>query len=235
MEKVKCKECGKEINKKAEICPNCGCRVKSNTLKFIVICLIVIAIVVGGYYGAKYVKHQSDENKRLEKEKIESEKKDKLNKEETRMFETFLGKYKLSYNTELVNKELNDYTFVDEVSFEKKCYTIALGDTAEQEIVKENCINGVDFETITEYGGGYPRMFYIYKIDDNNAILNFQFQNVAKMDMWSDIMNNHLCFKMEDEDNLIQTECTKRKNGYSSYDDANDIDTKYEFKLTRVK
>ena len=84
MEKINCKECGKEINKKAEICPNCGCRVKSNTLKFIVICLIVIAIIVGGYYGAKYVKHKIDENNRLEKERIGKEKWDKLNKEENK-------------------------------------------------------------------------------------------------------------------------------------------------------
>ena len=53
MKKIKCKECGKEISKKAEICPHCGCRVKSNTIKIIIICLIVIAILIGGYFGGK--------------------------------------------------------------------------------------------------------------------------------------------------------------------------------------
>lgn len=44
MEKIKCKECGKEVNKKAEICPNCGCRLKSNTLKIILICLTLLKL-----------------------------------------------------------------------------------------------------------------------------------------------------------------------------------------------
>lgn len=28
METIKCKECGKELSKKAEICSNCGYRIK---------------------------------------------------------------------------------------------------------------------------------------------------------------------------------------------------------------
>ena len=44
--KIKCKECGKEINKKAEICPHCGCRVKSNLLKYIIINVIVIITII---------------------------------------------------------------------------------------------------------------------------------------------------------------------------------------------
>ena len=51
MEKVKCKECGKEISKKAEICPNCGCRVKSNLLKLIIVDILVIVIIVCGYFA----------------------------------------------------------------------------------------------------------------------------------------------------------------------------------------
>lgn len=32
MEKITCKECGKELSSKAEICPNCGVRVKKKEL-----------------------------------------------------------------------------------------------------------------------------------------------------------------------------------------------------------
>jgi len=32
METIKCKECGKELSKKAEICPNCGIRLKKKSL-----------------------------------------------------------------------------------------------------------------------------------------------------------------------------------------------------------
>ena len=46
MNLVKCKECEKEINKRAEICPYCGCRVKSNVLKTIIICLMSIYIPI---------------------------------------------------------------------------------------------------------------------------------------------------------------------------------------------
>lgn len=57
MEIIKCKECGKELSKKAEICPNCGIRVKKKSLLaqlgvvflgiilFIAIVLIVFPIV----------------------------------------------------------------------------------------------------------------------------------------------------------------------------------------------
>ena len=58
MDTIKCKECGKEINKKAEICPNCGCRVKSNTLKIVIICISVIVVICIGYFGIKFVKQQ---------------------------------------------------------------------------------------------------------------------------------------------------------------------------------
>ena len=41
---IKCKECGKEINEKAEICPHCGCRVKQN--KLIVIAFVLIGMIL---------------------------------------------------------------------------------------------------------------------------------------------------------------------------------------------
>ena len=53
---MNCKECGKEINKKAEICPHCGCRVKSNNLKIIIICVIVFVLLFFMVYFSGYIK-----------------------------------------------------------------------------------------------------------------------------------------------------------------------------------
>ncbi|MEI3402198.1 MAG: zinc ribbon domain-containing protein [Clostridia bacterium] len=55
MEKIKCKECGKELSKKAEICPNCGIRVKKKSLIAqigvvflgIFLFIFIVAIVAG--------------------------------------------------------------------------------------------------------------------------------------------------------------------------------------------
>ncbi len=41
---MKCSECGKEIHKKAEICPHCGCRVKQN--KMLIVAFILIALII---------------------------------------------------------------------------------------------------------------------------------------------------------------------------------------------
>lgn len=86
MEKKKCKECGKEINSKAEICPNCGCRVKSNTLKILLICMLVIFSFIGISYGLKQV-----HNKAIEKKEIESQKQEEERKENIR--NNLIGKY----------------------------------------------------------------------------------------------------------------------------------------------
>ena len=235
METKKCKECGKEISKKAEICPNCGCRVKSNTLKFIIICLVVIFTLVGGYFGIKQLKHNLDENKKSSEKKEKQKANDNVNKKEEKLFESFLGKYQLSYNNELVDSEFNGYSFAQEINIDKKCYFNLEHVNVEEDDIVENCINAIDFETITYYPGAHPLMFHVYKIDNENAILNFQFQNIAKHNESSELMNNRICFKKDSDNNLIQTNCTKRKNGYASYEDTNEIDVKYEFKLTKIK
>ena len=235
MDKIKCKECGKELNKKAEICPHCGCRVKSNTLKFVIICLIVIAILIGGYFGCKYIKHHIDENKKLEAEKIEKERIEKLNKKETKLFESYLGNYKLSYNSNLIASDFIDFKFIDEISINKKCQSPPEGVVLTNIEIDKDCIVAVDFETISESPGLYSWWYYIYKTSENSSVLSFQFQNIARTDGYSKIIFNRICFKNEDENNLIQTDCPTRKNGYSSYEATESIDLKYGFKLTKIK
>ncbi len=58
METIICKECHKELSKKAEICPNCGCRVKKNpffrqlgiVFLGIIIFIIIVLLVIGIFY-----------------------------------------------------------------------------------------------------------------------------------------------------------------------------------------
>ncbi len=235
MEKKKCKECGKEINSKAEICPNCGCRVKSNTLKIIIICLIVIASVIGGYFGIKYIKNQIDESKRLKNEEILKEEKKKLNTVETKMFESYLGNYKLSYNSDLVRSNFNYMNFVDEINITKKCQSPPEGVDLSNVEIDKDCIVAVDFDTINYSFGSFPNWYYVYKTSENSSILNFQFQQIAKSENYSEVIYNKICFKQDLNNDLIQTECPIAKSFESSYDRSDSIDTKYGFKLTKIK
>ena len=44
-----CKYCGNVVNIKAEICPKCGCRIKSNVFKISIICILTICALFGLY------------------------------------------------------------------------------------------------------------------------------------------------------------------------------------------
>lgn len=45
MKTIKCKECGKELSKKAKICPNCGCGVNQGK-RFLIIFSIILIVCV---------------------------------------------------------------------------------------------------------------------------------------------------------------------------------------------
>ena len=70
MKKINCNECGKELSSKAEVCPNCGCRIKPS--KF-VICLSIFILIVIGYYGTITIKNKIDINQVFIEEKNMSE------------------------------------------------------------------------------------------------------------------------------------------------------------------
>lgn len=66
---IKCKECGKEISTKAEMCPNCGIRVKKkrfiiNVFRFfeVIGVLIVIGLVV--FFAYEMIKRTLNESRR---------------------------------------------------------------------------------------------------------------------------------------------------------------------------
>lgn len=69
METIKCKECGKDLSSKAEICPNCGVRVKkkgiiSKAFRFfeVIGVLIVIGLVI--FFGYLMIRNILNENRR---------------------------------------------------------------------------------------------------------------------------------------------------------------------------
>lgn len=69
MEIIKCKECGKDLSSKAEICPNCGVRVKkkgmiSKAFRFfeVIGVLIVIGLVI--FFGYLMIRNILNENRR---------------------------------------------------------------------------------------------------------------------------------------------------------------------------
>ncbi len=48
---VNCKECGHEISKNAEVCPNCGAKVKKSSLGGCLL-LVVLGFIIIGYIGS---------------------------------------------------------------------------------------------------------------------------------------------------------------------------------------
>lgn len=64
MDLIKCKECGKELSSKAEICPNCGVKIKKKgfkgfvykSFKFFEIIGVLIVIVLIAYFGYSFIK-----------------------------------------------------------------------------------------------------------------------------------------------------------------------------------
>ena len=159
-----------------------------------------------------------------------------LSESEMKLFESFLGKYKISYDNDLVSNELSNYVFKDEIDLGRKCYSTDAGSTPEEEVVIENCIDAIDFETILSY----DHYALLYKIDNNKVVLSIYFNYIAEPKNyelgWSGGYRMHrLCFTNDSEDKLIQSDCVVRKNGYSSNDHGEVLDTKYKFTLTKIK
>ena len=170
--------------------------------------------------------------------KEETNKREDLKNKENKIFESYLGNYDITYNNELVSQDFSIFNFANEISIKDKCYWSYAGETPEKDIVNSECINPVDFEMLPQYFAGSFGVYYIYKIDDNSSVLKLYFGNIGKVPniygtYGQDIINSTICFKWQDSKTLVQTECVKQKNGYSSFDNSPNIDTKYEFKLTK--
>ncbi len=234
MEKIKCKECGKEVNKKAEICPNCGCRLKSNTLKIILICLTIIVVLACVFLEIKYVKNKVEDYRKLKEQKIEEQKKEEINQEETKIYESYLGNYNVSYNSELFFLEHPYYTIKQSISATKKCYRQGELYIQDGDILND-CLSFENAQTIPfiySFDG-----FIIYK-KDSNIIFYTVFKNLVKSSIVPDaskesmdeikLRDYDICFSGT-ESELKQIDCPAE----ISSDDS--LSTRYEFKLTKIK
>lgn len=176
------------------------------------------------------------EFKRIDKQEIE--KREKLKENETKMFEAYLGNYDITYNVELVSQDFLLLDFLNEISVKNKCYWSYAGETPEKDIINSECINPVEFETLPHNFGGSYGVMHVYKIDNDSSILKTYFGTLSKVKSGyaaegQDTLHSAICFKWQDSKTLVQTECVKQKTGYSSFDNSPNIDTKYEFKLTK--
>ncbi|MBR1915023.1 MAG: zinc ribbon domain-containing protein [Alphaproteobacteria bacterium] len=66
MSLVKCKECGKEISKDAEICPNCGKKIKKGNLFLQIVGIIFILSIIGNIVDSDKTDSSSSSNQRKE-------------------------------------------------------------------------------------------------------------------------------------------------------------------------
>lgn len=241
MKTKKCKYCGKEINVKAEICPHCGCRVKSNTLKFIIICLIVIVILIGAYFGVKYVKKEMDKKKEIEAEKQAEISKQELIEKYTKFVESYSGNYTVSYNKELFNADHPIFELKDNVSILDKVEN--MGCIGSKQLIvndkeEEQSIDYCDLGNIDTISVDNPMRSYAWTFNVNSDE-NILYTNVRMLtkathteDASNETMNElglydyFICFNTDDTNNLIQTECPDEI-------DVNKLDLNYNFKLTK--
>ena len=228
METKNCKVCGKEINKKAEICPHCGCRIKSNTLKIVIICLTVIIGMIGLLIA--YIKiNDVREQKRVKKEQ------EKLKKEAqvlTKELESYIGKYKVIYDKELFQKEHPIYTLKEEIVIEEICHE-------EEGTVVDNCITMENSDAI-EYVYNMNNHYVIYKDSNKNIfyftlhpmVLNNNAQDASKETIKElELEQAYLCFEGDSKD-LKQIECPKKIFENRIPNDL--FDTKYHFELEKT-
>ncbi len=234
MEKIKCKECGKEINKKAEICPHCGCRVKSNTIKIAIVCIIIIGVFIGIYFSYETIKSRYN-NKIRQDEQIKKE------EYENKVVESYLGNYKLSFNESLF---YGDYSYYDSqfsrtyiellkenVDLSKKCYRkdpdypeyTQEGDITKDCVVLDN-LSDNGMLLIVPWDG-----MHIY-IDKTKSIAEINLGNFVEKGVTNP--DEYVCFQYLNSSNdvLTQIECSET-SGHKNVS----LNTKYEFKLTRIK
>ena len=226
----KCKKCHIVLDDKTKICPVCGIKVKSNIVKYIVITIIIIDLIVATFLFTK-IKEEYDkvqELKRIEQENL------KLIDDETKMFESYLGKYKISYNKEEVSKSLSNYKIKEKIDLNKKCYTADGQDEPTQSIVDSNCLNAIQFKTIKQYKRlSNASTYQVYKIDDYNSILKIKLNSISTIKDYSKKLDQQyqiICFKHDESSNLVQTKCVDENDDLS----YQNLDIKYEFKLTRI-
>ena len=207
MQTKKCKYCNKDVHIKAEICPHCGCRVKNNIFKILLICIIVIGTLIGIYMGVITIKDKIRYNKIAKDKEIELKRKEDIKSK-------LVGKYSISNPKEIELSTFTgdypkNYTLLDEVS--------------------------INIDEIYYLDGTYihymstdkdHKKIYVYE-DDNSIYMIIYIQDLVNEEM-DGVYNKYTCLKL-DGDILEQIKC---KSGI--YDSVvNELDES-EIKMKKI-
>lgn len=198
---------------------------------------IIVGLLVGGYIGGKYIKHQIDENNKIKEEQLEKEQIEKVKAEETNVIDSYLGSYTISYNSNLFNSEHPDYELNDNITLTEKCYYKELEIRHDGDVVKD-CLSVDNAKTIDRY---YMIGAYNLYLNSSNNIFYTSFRNLTKKFSTKDASNKslkesellgqYICFDGKLNE-LKQIDCPSKISNTSNQDTIN---TKYEFKLTKIK
>ena len=186
MQTKKCKYCNKDIHIKAEICPNCGCRVKGNIFKIIVICIISIGALIGTYMGVITIKDK------IRYRKIEKAEENEIIRQEN-VVKTFIGNYKI-VSPEYI--EVSTYT-----GEYKKKYNLLESITVHEEKID---YMGVDENYIFYDDANVKPNIYVYE-DNSKKIMIIYIKDLVSDEIDS-IYNRYVCLELK-EDTLEQVKC----------------------------
>lgn len=182
MQTKKCKYCNKDIHIKAEICPNCGCRVKSNIFKILVISIIVIGSLIGIYMGVITIKDKIRYNKMAKNKENERIRMDNI-------LNSLVGSYSINNPKSIeISTNTGDYTM-----------EYALLDKV---IINKDDIQYLD-GTYIHYIG-VDKSIYVYE-DNNDIFMIIYVQDIVSDDVDS-IHNRYACLKL-DSNSFKQVKC----------------------------
>ena len=185
MQTKKCKYCNKDIHIKAEICPNCGCRVKSNIFKILVIFIIVIGSLIGVYMGVITIKDKIRYNRIAKNNENEKIRKDNI-------LNSLVGSYGIN-NPKSIEISTNtgdytmEYTLLDKVSFNKDDIQYLDGTYIHYMSVDKD-----------------HKSIYVYE-DNNDTFMIIYVQDIVSDEVDS-IHNRYACLKL-DSNSLKQVKC----------------------------
>ena len=216
METMKCKECGKELSTKAEICPNCGVRVKKKStfsiifrvleiITVIVVLIILIVVVVAVIKDAS------------RKARIKS----------------FYGKWeRISSDNRIVYFEATKPVGEDGIEY-STITTIIIDNELEfkEGYVYDGLGNGEGCYTTTELDERCKDTLPYLWFDDKTNGFAISFNDTHGRD-------KYLCFKQEDKNTIKQINCLDLGEGnrYSSNDGINrEYDIVYKRKRLLTK
>ena len=219
METMKCKECGKELSTKAEICPNCGVRVKKKStfsiifrvLEIIVVIVVLIILIIVAVAVIKDASYKARKKSFYGKwERISSDNRIVYSEVTKPVGEDGIEYSTITTITTIIidnELEFKDGYVYDGLGSAEGCYT-----TTE---LNERCEDTLPYLFVNDKTNGFAISF-----NDTHGRVKY------------------LCFKQEDKDTIKQINCLDLGEGniYSSNDGINrEYDIVYKRKRLLTK